>query len=36
MIYEKDQPVQAGASGAGCSATVTLWSFTQSNEEGYL
>ena len=24
MIYRKDQPVQAGASGAGCSATVPM------------
>ena len=34
MIYGKDQPVQAGASGAGCSATVTYGHLLNQMKKG--
>jgi stage V sporulation protein AD len=36
MIYKEDQPVLAGASGCGCSATVTYGHFLRRMREGEL
>ncbi len=36
MIYKEDQPVMAGASGCGCSATVTYGHFLRRMREGEL
>ena len=36
LIYNKDQPVMAGASGCGCSATVTYGHFINRMKEGEL
>ncbi|WP_129597864.1 stage V sporulation protein AD [Anaerophilus nitritogenes] len=36
MIYKKDQPVMAGASGCGCSATVTYGHFLNRMKRGEL
>lgn len=36
MIYSKDQPVQAGASGCGCSATVTYGHLLNRMKKGEL
>ena len=34
MIYKEDQPVQAGASGAGCSATVLYGHLLNQMKQG--
>jgi stage V sporulation protein AD len=36
MIYKKDQPVMAGGSGCGCSATVTYGHFLNRMKKGEL